>query len=140
MATKNTEREIKLSIARIRNGKQKRIEPGRKLSIAAVADEAGISNATIHNRYPHLADEIRKFQKENAKADVTKKQTELSEMQRKIKEVRRQLHESEDALRKFAIVNLRMAQEIKSLKAELQERNTINKVAVIGNGSVKKET
>ncbi|QYG06809.1 TetR family transcriptional regulator [Janthinobacterium sp. PAMC25594] len=140
MATKNTEREIKLSIARIRHGKQKRIEPNRKLSIAAVADEAGISNATIHNRYPKLADEIRKLQKEGIKADVEKKQTELGEMRRKISEVRKQFNESEKALRKIAIINLRMAQEINILKAALHEQNANNKVTVIGKGSVRKKT
>jgi HAMP domain-containing protein len=132
MAIKNTEREIKLSIARIRHGKQKIIDPTRKLNIAAVADEAGISNATIHNRYPQLADEIRQLQKEGTKKDTVKKQTELGEMRQKLGEVRQQLHESEEALRKLAIINLRMAQEMKILKSDLMEQRRANKIPIMG--------
>jgi AcrR family transcriptional regulator len=64
----NTAREIKLAITRIRHGRQKRISADRRFSIAAVAAEAGISNATIHNRYPDLADHIRKLQNDELKS------------------------------------------------------------------------
>jgi len=113
----NTEREIKLAIARIRHGKQKRTSADRKFSIASVAAEAGVSNATIHNRYPQLAEHIRKIQKADAKGTTEKKQTEISELKRQIAELRNQLEERDSELRKIAIVNLRLSQEMKGLKS-----------------------
>lgn len=55
----STENKIKLAIARIEKGKPKIIAIDRKLSLASVAEEAGIHRTTIINRYPLLADEIR---------------------------------------------------------------------------------
>lgn len=114
----NTEREIRLAITRIRYGKQKRIAADRKFSIAAVAAEAGISNATIHNRYPQLADHIRKLQKEGAKSESATKRAENDELKRQIKNLHALLLKRENELKKIAIINLQMAQELKHLKAE----------------------
>lgn len=55
----NTQSRIKLAIARIEKGNPKVIAVERKLSIASVAEEAGIHRTTIINRYPLLADIIR---------------------------------------------------------------------------------
>ena len=55
----NTEKKIQMAILRISKGKPTKIRSDRKLSIAAVADEAGIHRTTIINRYPALADDIR---------------------------------------------------------------------------------
>lgn len=52
--------EIRLAILRIEKGRTKIVEKARKLSIIAVAEEAGISPAAIHNHYPDMADLIRR--------------------------------------------------------------------------------
>lgn len=52
--------EIRLAILRIEKGRTKIVQKGRKLSIIAVAEEAGISAAAIHNHYPDMADLIRR--------------------------------------------------------------------------------
>ena len=53
------EQALRLAILRICAGRPVRISRDRKLSIAAVAEEAQVSSALIHNRYPHIAVEIR---------------------------------------------------------------------------------
>lgn len=118
----NTEREIKLAITRIRHGKQKRIAADRKFSIAAVAAEAGVSNATIHNRYPQLADHIRKLQKEDARTATATKRSENDALKLQIKDLRALILEREYELKKIAIANLQMAQELKRLKAESESK------------------
>lgn len=52
--------EIRLAILRIEKGRTKIVQKGRKLSIIAVAEEAGVSAAAIHNHYPDMADLIRR--------------------------------------------------------------------------------
>ena len=47
------------ALKRIQHGRTRIVESSRKLSIASVAEEAGMSRATIHNRYPRVAEEIR---------------------------------------------------------------------------------
>lgn len=46
---------------RIATNRVRKVKPERKLSIAAVAEEAGVSTATIHNRYPEIAEKIRQL-------------------------------------------------------------------------------
>ena len=54
-----TEKAIRLAITRIEKGKAKVVSSSRKLSIASVADEAGVHRSTIINRYPELAQLIK---------------------------------------------------------------------------------
>ncbi|BBI53223.1 hypothetical protein HORIV_56440 [Vreelandella olivaria] len=54
-----TGKAIRQAIVRIEQGRPKVIKPGRKLSIQSVAEEAGVSRATIHNNHPGLAERIR---------------------------------------------------------------------------------
>lgn len=50
---------IRQAITRIEKGRPKVVSKERKMSVAAVAEEAGVSRATIHNNYPDMADRIR---------------------------------------------------------------------------------
>lgn len=50
---------IRQAITRIEKGRPKVVIKERKMSVAAVAEEAGVSRATIHNNYPDMADRIR---------------------------------------------------------------------------------
>ncbi|GAA0432636.1 hypothetical protein ACFOY5_21010 [Massilia aurea] len=129
----NTEREIKLAITRIRHGKQKRIAADRKFSIAAVAAEAGVSNATIHNRYPQLAEHIRKLQKEDIRSEFTARRSENDALKRQIKDLRALPLARENEVKKIAIVNLQMAQQVKCLKVEVaSKRSAHSKIVQMG--------
>lgn len=48
-----TEAKLRLTLKQLR-------EDGEKLSISRLAKQAGVSAALIHNRYPKLAEEVRK--------------------------------------------------------------------------------
>lgn len=56
-----TRKALETAISRIRRGVPKVVAPDQRMCIAAVAREAGVSNATIHNRYPDIAEMIRKL-------------------------------------------------------------------------------
>lgn len=119
MGTESTKHEIELAIARIRHGRPKRISKERPLSIAAVAEEAGVSNSTIHNRYPQLAEQIRRLC-HNFKANQRSSAGSGPIMlQQQLAEAKKALQQKEEDVRKLAMINLRLSQEIKELQTEL---------------------
>ena len=54
-----THKRIRLAIVRLEKGQPKVVEKGRKVSVAAVAEEAGVSRALIHKDYPDMLERIR---------------------------------------------------------------------------------
>lgn len=70
-----TLRSLELALHRITAGRPKNLKADRKLSITSVADEAGVSTATIHNRYPEIAEKVRQLlNKEDRKLKMAKGQ------------------------------------------------------------------
>ncbi len=82
-----TEKKIRQALLRIKKGLPKIVSVERKLSMSAVADEAGIHLSTIINRYPVIADEIRGVTGKKAKtynSRVTELEIKLSEAKNEI--------------------------------------------------------
>lgn len=121
MGSDLTRRAIELAISRITRERPKIVLPGRKLSIASVAEEAGISNATIHNRYPDLAELIRQKTNKESRAKLAQKTKALQGADQTAKELREELAERDADLKRIAIVNLRLSVE----KRSLQEQNAL---------------
>jgi hypothetical protein len=46
--TVSTEKELKNALIRLKHGRPKIVDKKRKLSISALAEEAGVSDSTIH--------------------------------------------------------------------------------------------
>lgn len=82
-----TQKSLELAIHRITTGRVRKVNPGRKLSIAAVAEEAGVSTATIHNRYPEIAEKIRQLLNKDARQQRDEKSQALKEEKSKRKEL-----------------------------------------------------
>jgi hypothetical protein len=55
----DTHKRIRLAIVRLEKGQPKVVNPGRKTTIAAVVEEAGVCCAFIHKDYPDLLERIR---------------------------------------------------------------------------------
>lgn len=121
MGNDQTRRAIELAISRITKGRPKQVQLSRKLSIASVAEEAGISNATIHNRYPDLAELIRQKTNKESREKLVKNEKALQGADLLIKELRDILAERDADLKRIAIVNLRLCTE----KKALQEQNAL---------------
>nr|WP_242452230.1 hypothetical protein [Morganella morganii] len=70
MKTKRTDTRASLELAlkRLQADVPLTVPKGGKISIAAVAREAGVSHATIHNRYPDIAEHIRGIVKQTTSA------------------------------------------------------------------------
>lgn len=113
-----TAKAIRQAIVRIEKGRPKVVKPGRKLSIQSVAEEAGVSRATIHNNHPGLAERIREAGNKVARAQRDEKNTELKELRAKYTALRQEhMHTRE--------LNQDMASEMASLVAENQRLRAI---------------
>ena len=121
MGSESTRHEIESAITRILQGTPRRIDRVRQLSIAAVAEEAGISNATIHNRHPDMAERIRRILKEGREAVMAEHDVEVANLQRRLAEIRKALRKRDDEIRRLKTVNLLLAKEIQALREELEE-------------------
>ncbi|MHA7679427.1 hypothetical protein [Cupriavidus sp. PET2-C1] len=121
MGSEFTKQEIESAIARILQGIPTRIGRARRLSIAAVAEEAGVSNATIHKRYPAVAAQIRGILKDGREAIMTEQNTEISVLHRQLAEMRKALKKREGENRRLKLVNILLAREIRALREELEE-------------------
>ncbi len=98
---------------------------GSIMTISGVAREAGVSNATIHNRYPDLAEQIRelagKAAQRDAKADLQKRRGKISDYKKRIAALREEITELEQSLNDSRSVNASLQLENESLMAKLEQ-------------------
>lgn len=123
MATKQrspTKRRLELALRRLQHGKMQSNHDGR-ISIAAVAREAGVSNATIHNRYPEIAERVRALHAQASK-DVTKAIPDTSEvLYKKLQQARKEINQLKEDLVRSQSINLRLVRENEMLHARPQK-------------------
>ncbi|SEI21597.1 hypothetical protein [Paraburkholderia hospita] len=115
--SRDTRKELQLAIARIKHGRTKVVDQNRRLSILAVAEEAGLSPSTIHNRYPDVAQAIR----EAASGAQPSVQEGRPAKVDKLKELRDTLAAREAEIRALASINLRLSLELQAIKQELAD-------------------
>lgn len=113
-----TARAIRQAIVRIEKGRPKVIKPGCKLSIKSVAEEAGVSRATIHNNHPGLAERIREAGNKTARAQRNEKNAALKELRAKYTALRQEHIQARE-------LNQDMASEMASLAAENERLRAI---------------
>lgn len=121
-----TAKAIRQAIVRIEQGRPKVVKPGRKLSIKSVAEEAGVSRATIHNNHPALAERIREAVNKVARAQRDEKHVALRELRAKYTALRQELSRCRE-------LNQDMASELATLTVENEHLRAIagsTKVAV----------
>lgn len=112
-----TKKALDLAIKRLQKGTTKTVPPGTKLSIAGVAKEAGVSNATIHNRYPEIAEKIRDLLKVGQIKNLQLKQQGLKELSMKLLQARKEIETLKSDLQKSQSINLRLMKENELLKS-----------------------
>ena len=96
-----THDNIRMAIVRIENGRPKVVEPKRKMSIAAVAEEAGVSRTLIMNQYPDLLERIRGGANKHIQKLRDDKHQELKKERAKNQELRKKLA---DVIQKYQVL------------------------------------
>ncbi|MNR05779.1 hypothetical protein D3C85_1218270 [compost metagenome] len=118
------EKELLLALYRIRRGRAKTGES--KLTIAAVAREAGVSAALIHNHYPQIAEAIREAQGRSSRAQRDMKHHDLLAEQEKSRRLREELEKLRGKIASLASINEVLLNENRILKAKQNSSKVID--------------
>jgi AcrR family transcriptional regulator len=118
------EKELILALHRIERGRTKTDE--KKVSIAAVAREAGVSAALIHNHYPKIAEAIREVQGRSSRAQRDVKHQDLRTEREKSRALRREIEELQAKVANLASLNEVLINENRVLKAKQNDPKVFN--------------
>lgn len=118
------ERSLRLSISRIRRGRAHTTQ-NTKLTISAVAREAGVSPALIHNEHPKIAEVIREAQGRSSRAQRDNKRQELKNEQEKCRLLRAELSNRRDEVAKLASLNEVLVMKNRELEAMLASTKNV---------------
>ncbi|HED2829259.1 MULTISPECIES: TetR family transcriptional regulator [Gammaproteobacteria] len=110
------ERDLQLALARILRGRAHSGES--KVTIAAVAREAGVSTALIHNHYPTVAEAIREAQGRSSRAQRDVKHQDLLAEREKNRMLRQENEELREKIANLASINEVLMAETRTLKAK----------------------
>lgn len=118
---KATHKKVRLAIIRIEKGRPNIISDHRKMSVAAVAEEAGVSRALIHRDCPDLLERIKGGVNKGIRQQRDAKQAELNEYKERNRELRSEVAELKTMLAKVQSQNatlIRKNMAFSSLSAE----------------------
>lgn len=118
------ERDLQLALARIQRGRAHTGET--KVTIAAVAREAGVSTALIHNHYPIIAELIRDAQGRSSRAQRDVKHQDLSAEREKNRVLRQEIEGLRAKIASLASINEVLIAENRLLKAKQSDSKVIN--------------
>ena len=112
-----TREELRLAMLRLKN-------KGVRISIKAVAEEAGVDPSLVHNTYPDIAEEIRGIIGRSTRRQRDEKHGELMEARRLLQEVTAERDQLKREMADLASVNLTLIETVAELKIELAGKLT----------------
>ena len=118
------EKELLLALRRIELGRSKTGE--NKVTIAAVAREAGVSAALIHNHYPNIAEAIREVQGRSSRAQRDVKHQDLRAEREKGRALRLEIEELHAKVASLASLNEVLINENRILKAKQNDSGVVD--------------
>ncbi|MBF8775738.1 TetR family transcriptional regulator [Pseudomonas fulva] len=114
------EKDLRLALYRIQKGRTHSGET--KISIAAVAREAGVSTALIHNYYPKIAEAIREAQGRSSRTVRDIKHHDLIAERKRSAACRLEIDALRAKIASLASLNEMLLDENRVLKAKVSER------------------
>lgn len=123
------ERDLQLALARIQRGRAHTGET--KVTIAAVAREAGVSTALIHNHYPIIAEAIRDAQGRSSRAQRDVKHQDLRAEREKNRALRQEIEELRAKVASLASINEVLIAENRVLQAKQSDSKVVDLAACI---------
>ena len=117
------EKDLKLALYRIQKGRARTGET--KVTIAAVAREAGVSTALIHNHYPSFAEAIREVQGRSSRAMRDVKQQDLIAERKKSAAYRQEIEDLRAKVANLASINEVLMDEYRVLKAKMNDTKVV---------------
>ncbi|QBR29281.1 MULTISPECIES: TetR family transcriptional regulator [Pseudomonas] len=117
------EKDLKLALLRIQKGRARTGES--KVTIAAVAREAGVSTALIHNHYLQIAEAIREAQGRSSRAMRDVKQQDLIVERKKSAAYRQEIEELRAKVANLASINEMLMDDNRLLKAKMKDPKVV---------------
>lgn len=117
------ERELRLALSRIQRGRSR--TKAKRLSIAAVAREAGVTAALIHNHYPSLATAIREAMGRGERASRDEKTPEFKALRARVRELNGEVKALRADVARLASINEVLMAENTSFKARVGTAGTV---------------
>lgn len=114
-SAENRTKQLRLAIYRIERARAK--TGATKLSISAVAKEAGVTPALIHNHYPAIAEEIRNKLGASSRQQRDAKQEALKVALQEKKALLKELSQARQRIATLASINETLLQENRTLRA-----------------------
>ncbi|NMZ71036.1 transcriptional regulator, TetR family [Pseudomonas peli] len=118
------EKDLRLALFRIQKGRAHSGET--KVTIAAVAREAGVSTALIHNHYPLIAEAIREVLGRSSRASRDGKRQDLIAERKKSSAYRHELEELRARIANLASINEVLLDEVRVLKDKLSDLKIVD--------------
>lgn len=120
---KPSHKAVRLAIVRIEKGRPNIVSDKRKMSVAAVAEEAGVSRALIHRDCPDLLERIKGGVNKGIRQQRDAKQTELNEYKERNRELRSEVAELKAMLAKVQSQNATLIRKNMALN-NVQTKNS----------------
>lgn len=108
----STAQELQYAMLRVKN-------KGLKMSITAVAVEAGVAPSLIHNTYPDIAEQIRSLVGRTARRQRDEMRTDLAAVRQRLRDVTAEREQLKKEMAVLVSVNLTLNHELAELRAEL---------------------
>ncbi|BDB30180.1 MULTISPECIES: hypothetical protein [Cupriavidus] len=118
------EKDLRLAMFRIQQGRARHTK-AKKLTISAVAEEAGVTGPLIHNHYPKIAEAIRLAQGRDSRAQRNAKQLELKAARDKTRELRQEIANLRSDVSRLASINEVLLAENAMLRSRLGDSDVV---------------
>jgi hypothetical protein len=119
----DTYNKIRMAIVRMEKGKPKVVSAERRISVLAVAEEAGVSDSLIHKDHPDLVRRINKNKDKDYRSDRDKKHQALKAEREKNRELRERVAELESQLSDLASINASLELDLAALRSIKSSQN-----------------
>lgn len=120
-----TYNKIRMAIVRIENGKPKVVSLDRKMSVTAVAEEAGVSDSLIHKDYADLLERIKKNQDKGYRSERNKKHDALKAEREKNRLLRQENKELKLERDNLVSINACLEEEVETLRSVKNSKNVV---------------
>ena len=126
---KATHKQVRLAIIRIEKGRPNIISDHRKMSVAAVAEEAGVSRALIHRDCPDLLERIKGGVNKGIRQQRDAKQTELNKYKERNRELRNEVAELKAMLAKVQSQNATLIRKDMALNSTSANNSNLTQLS-----------
>jgi AcrR family transcriptional regulator len=123
-SAEDREKDLTLALYRIQKGRAHTGET--KVSIAAVAREAGVSPALIHNHYPKIAEVIRETEGRSSRAARDMKQQDLAAERKKSAAYRQEIDELRTKVARLASINELLLEKSRVFEAKRNDSKVVD--------------